>query len=356
MVSILLNVQAPIDQLVKQFRGVSVRTFLSCLLLISMGVLAMNQAGPAESQQDRSEAHPVVPSWNQLREEESPLCSTIQREGFHYFQFKTANGSKAYLIVVDMNGPAGSKWELKPCVNFPGCGTSEAVSRERATAGVNAGFFNLNNGESTSYVVRNGKVISDPHGNPLLMTNSGLQPYIGQILNRSEARFLQDKKKHWVLQICPHNIAVSPGLTLVHSVQAGPQLLPEMTDREEAFVRKGPDGKEFDSIGVYKTAARTAFGITKDNHAMLLCVSGGKQDEYSSGVTLPDLRKLMEALGCVAALNLDGGTSTTMAMHVRDSDKDGCSYKMMCGRTPETRVKSVLLLDHRDRRGLSSNE
>ncbi len=52
----------------------------------------------------------------------------------------------------------------------------------------------------------------------------------------------------------------------------GPQLLPKLTAKEEAFIRVGNDGKQVDSIGCNKTAARTAIGITVDDHFLILCL------------------------------------------------------------------------------------
>ena len=55
---------------------------------------------------------------------------------------------------------------------------------------------------------------------------------------------------------------------------------------------------------------RTAVGYTKDNVMILITVDGRK--EGSSGVTLTELAKLMQDLGCYEAINLDGGSSTVM--------------------------------------------
>lgn len=112
-----------------------------------------------------------------------------------------------------------------------------------------------------------------------------------------------------------------------------------MTEIKEAFVRTEPDGK-VDSIGVYKTAARTAFGFTADQkQIMILCISSKRQDEFSSGVTLADLAAMLKTLGCTEAINFDGGTSTTMVIRPGEG-----AYKMVCGRNPETFVKTSLVI------------
>src|SRR5262249_22260338 len=138
------------------------------------------------------------------------------------------------------------------------------------------------------------------------------------------------------------------GLRLLNSLQAGPQLLPTLRDREEAFVRVEPDGKESDSIGARRQAARTAFGITAEGYAMMLSATPTNQDSDSHGLTLVELSELLKNLGCTEAINLDGGASTTMFVRLRtaasDSPIEATSGRVVCGRTPETKVKSVLLL------------
>ena len=55
---------------------------------------------------------------------------------------------------------------------------------------------------------------------------------------------------------------------------------------------------------------RTAIGYTKDNHLIMLTADG--REGASIGLTLNELANLMKQLGCVNAMNLDGGGSTVM--------------------------------------------
>jgi len=55
---------------------------------------------------------------------------------------------------------------------------------------------------------------------------------------------------------------------------------------------------------------RTAIGYTKDNHIILITADG--REGSSIGMTLVELGRLMQSLGCVNAMNLDGGGSTVM--------------------------------------------
>ncbi len=55
---------------------------------------------------------------------------------------------------------------------------------------------------------------------------------------------------------------------------------------------------------------RTAIGYTKDNHLIMVTADG--REGASIGLTLEELAKLMKELGCINAMNLDGGGSTVM--------------------------------------------
>lgn len=55
---------------------------------------------------------------------------------------------------------------------------------------------------------------------------------------------------------------------------------------------------------------RTAIGYTKDNDLVLIAVDG--REGSSIGLTLNELAHFMKSLGCINAINLDGGGSTVM--------------------------------------------
>ena len=60
------------------------------------------------------------------------------------------------------------------------------------------------------------------------------------------------------------------------------------------------------------TAPRTAVGIKADGK-LVFYVIDGRQKEHSTGVQIKTLAKRMAELGCVEAINLDGGGSTAIA-------------------------------------------
>lgn len=61
---------------------------------------------------------------------------------------------------------------------------------------------------------------------------------------------------------------------------------------------------------LYSPHARTAVGLLSNGHWLFVAVDGG--DNMMDGITMPTLAGLMARLGCVEALNLDGGGSSTM--------------------------------------------
>jgi len=222
--------------------------------------------------------------------------------------------------------------------------TTAAIALDKnALLAVNGGYFNLSNGESTSYVVLDGVVCADPHTNRALTENLRLKPFLPQIYNRSELRFLKKKGSRGgatTLKIACHDEPVPDGMELSASLQAGPRLLPQLTAEAEAFVRTEAGGQKVDSIGVGRTAARTAIGLTNDGYMLILTVAGKGQDEFSSGLNLADLATLLKNLGATEALNLDGGTSTTMVQF----NKTSRQYDLLIGRKTQTRVRSAIVV------------
>ena len=77
----------------------------------------------------------------------------------------------------------------------------------------------------------------------------------------------------------------------------------------ELLVDRGIPCEEFTLDSEKKSAARTAVGIDQNGGLVLYTVDGGKS---SSGMNLAELADRMAELGCVTALNLDGGGSTSL--------------------------------------------
>ena len=69
-------------------------------------------------------------------------------------------------------------------------------------------------------------------------------------------------------------------------------------------------------------APRTAIGLREDGSLVLYTIDG-RQNGYSIGATLSQVAARMVELGCVTALSLDGGGSTTMCVTLPGEDAAG---------------------------------
>jgi exopolysaccharide biosynthesis protein len=106
--------------------------------------------------------------------------------------------------------------------------------------------------------------------------------------------------------------------SILHLISGGPRLLKHgrtyVSKHEEKFKRDIARGR----------AARSAAGITKQGELLLVTVDGllrkkgkEKHKKESIGATLEELSNLMLSLGAVEAMNLDGGSSSTMVINGR---------------------------------------
>ena len=87
-----------------------------------------------------------------------------------------------------------------------------------------------------------------------------------------------------------------------HIISGGPYLVKS----NEVFVDM--TAQKLNAIGGRNP--RTAIGYTKDNNIIMLTADG--REGSSIGLTLMELANIMKDLGCVNAMNLDGGGSTVM--------------------------------------------
>ncbi len=188
---------------------------------------------------------------------------------------------------------------------------------------VNAGFFDPKNQKTVSYVVIDSNVALDPNNNENLMKNSVLEPYLPKILNRSEFRILQNEKGDILYDIAPHNDEVEEGYKILHSVQAGPMLFPDLRLEEEFFIIV-KDGKIVsESASALHKYARTAIGI-RDNNVYLFIVTN------KARMNLIELADLTRKWGMQKAMAFDGGGSTSFNSKELDvvSDKDNQARKL----------------------------
>ncbi|MEM8610897.1 MAG: phosphodiester glycosidase family protein [Cyanobacteria bacterium P01_H01_bin.105] len=212
--------------------------------------------------------------------------------------------ARVHVVTIPPNYPVevAVSDELKPVENF--------VTDTGAIAALNGGFFDPNNGQTTSFITVNGSLVADPRENQRLVNNPDLAPYIEQILNRSEFR-RYDCDDGVRYDITGHNSVVPDGCTLHSALGAGPQLLPDDASLAEGFTDYANGIITRDAIGSLQRNARTAIGITENDTLVWVMVA---QTEPAGGMTLAELAEFMSILKLQKALNLDGGSSSSLAL------------------------------------------
>ncbi|MEH2325111.1 MAG: phosphodiester glycosidase family protein [Nostoc sp.] len=260
-----------------------------------------------------------------------PTVASSPPKTIRYFE-RTLPQSIAHILLI----PANSKFLVTPALSQKVSTVKEFAQKHQAVAILNAGFFDPINQKTTSYVVIQRKLVADPKENDRLVNNPDLKSYLSQILNRAEfRRYSCGKTLRY--DIVLHNASQPVGCQLVDAISAGPSLLPELTLAKEGFV---DNATKRDALGSNQPNARTAVGITRDGSIILVMVAQKPSAPTNSGISLPALADFMKTLGADKAMNLDGGSSSSLYYNGKTFygkvDSEGNSIKRP--------VKSVLLV------------
>lgn len=141
---------------------------------------------------------------------------------------------------------------------------------------INAGGYDMSNGRPAGAFIMSGTVINEPTSTTFWIDKDGS----AHITSAQEC-----------------NAAIAAGNVLEAVASFGDIF-------ENGHARSGLDNTT--------RASRTAIGIKADGTVVMLMVDG-RQAPYSVGMTMAEVGAAMEALGCVQAVNLDGGGSSTFA-------------------------------------------
>ena len=232
-----------------------------------------------------------------------PTIASSSPKTIRYFE-RTLPRSIAHILLI----PANSRFLVTPALSEKVATVEEFAQKHRAVAILNAGFFDPANQKSTSYIVIQGKLVANPKENERLVNNPNLKPYLSQIFNRTEfRRYLCGQTIRYSIAV--HSESPPAGCQLVDAIGAGPRLLPELTLVKEGFV---DNANKRDALGSNQPNARTAVGITRDGSVVLVMVAQKPSVPANSGVSLPALADLMKTFGADKAMNLDGGSSSSL--------------------------------------------
>ncbi|MCF2619594.1 phosphodiester glycosidase family protein [Oscillibacter valericigenes] len=141
---------------------------------------------------------------------------------------------------------------------------------------INAGGYDMSNGRPSGAFIMSGTQINAPTGTTFWIDKSG----DAHITSAQEC-----------------NAAYAAGNVLEAVASFGDIF-------ENGHARSGLDN--------VTRASRTAIGIKADGSVVMFMVDG-RQAPYSVGMTMAEVAASMEDLGCVQAINLDGGGSSTFA-------------------------------------------
>lgn len=166
--------------------------------------------------------------------------------------------------------------------------TTSAFGRENgAIVAINGTFFDVKNGGSVDFIKVNRDIITQ---NRLDKSNNRAKHQQAAVVI-SEGK-LQLKKwdgsEMWEKTLLEEDVMVSGPLLII--------------DKRDQLL----DSVPFNTL----RHPRSAIGIKPNGKIILLTVDG--RHDNSAGMSLFELTKIMRWLGCISAINLDGGGSTTL--------------------------------------------
>ncbi|KAM3111611.1 phosphodiester glycosidase family protein [Phormidesmis sp. 146-33] len=218
-------------------------------------------------------------------------------------QYESRSFSHSVVHIVKI--PLQNQFEVMPVLSNATETIEQFAQREGAIAVINGGYFDPQNQRSTSHIILKGQVVANPQENDRLINNPTLKPYLERILNRSEFRHYQcDQPIRYAFAL--HRDPIPSGCQLKSSIGGGPRLLPRLTAESEAFIDPS-NGR--DPIGINQWNARSAIGLTDTAIVWVMVAQTASPD---SGMSLIELANLMKSLGVKTAMNLDGGSSSSL--------------------------------------------
>ncbi len=159
---------------------------------------------------------------------------------------------------------------------------NQDVPNYNPVVGVNGSFYNMNNGEPNGLLVMNSVTYKEGKTAFFAVLKDGT-PVIGEA---SDYATYKDNIAE----------AIAGGVVLVKN------------------------GQSLYTTNSGERAPRTAVGITAEGKIVVMVIDG-RQEPISAGATYHEVAQIMLDAGCVAALNLDGGGSSTFVAKPEGSDE-----------------------------------
>ena len=265
------------------------KKFYTLLLL----ALIMNLGVACSSDDDSGAENPPVVEEPKTNAEKIEAAEWEERKvsdeiTYKYAYFTDLFSSNQSVTVFEMDLTSDNLSFAIPHVSSGFIKTSDAGWSVGAIAAINGSYFDTTNGGSTTFLKKDGDVITQTRG--------------GFTWYRENAGFGLDQDGNPVIIQKPSaGWASSSYPTLLAS---GPML-----------VMNGEEIEQVDQAFTQNRHPRTAIGLTDDNRLLAVVVDGRFSEAH--GMSTPELAELMAVLGCTVAMNLDGGGSSTAWLKTR---------------------------------------
>lgn len=171
--------------------------------------------------------------------------------------------------------------------------TTEMMAWKNATVGINGNYFALDPVRPVCFTVTDGSLIA-------LGGTKDVLPFLqnGAVRFRDLQDFtlVEPPQYGWYLTPMDSNV-LAAGPLMMYSGQDVPY----------------PENHSF----IETRHPRSAVGLLEDGRIMLFTADG--RAPQAAGLSIPELHEVLREMNCIAALNLDGGGSTTLAANMSDS-------------------------------------
>ena len=190
---------------------------------------------------------------------------------------RRVQGHQAKVVTVNLNS---TKLVVKPLMTRRGTRlpARQLLGARPPLAAVTGAFFDMKTGLVVGSVAYRGRLLAEGATGSTLALDA-----------RQKARLLPAAGRMGrYVDWSDFQMAVSAGPTLVH----------------HGRLAVNPSSEGFSDPGLFGPRRRTALGVTKSNRLLMVGVD--------APVSIHTLARMMRELGCVEALNMDGGTSSTL--------------------------------------------
>lgn len=214
-------------------------------------------------------------------------------DGFTLKQYHFGNGelfcSAQHFFVIEI--PKDSPRKLSFVCDTVLTEVSSLAERNQAFAAINGSFFDMSYGNPVCYLRIDGLPCGENTPSKTDSVNRKYYQYATLLLRNG----------HPFLSIPDSNRLYEDKMKCKDIMTAGPML-----------VWKGQDVPQRDDrTFVTHRHNRTALGKRPDG-SFILFVADGRFKDHAEGLSLFELQRVMRWLGCIEAINLDGGGSSTM--------------------------------------------